>query len=81
MNDMWSTIDNAIYSAGNILGTRYAVPQLAAGQYYATTPQGGVVTYQNPAGSSMFSMPSGSSSLLLYGGLALVVVLLLSRGH
>jgi hypothetical protein len=81
MGDWVDVIDNGIYQAGSILGTRYAVPQLAPGQYYSQSPSGAMTTFQNATGSSSFGLPSigGSSSLLLWGGAALVLILLMSK--
>lgn len=83
----WLTaLTSAIGSASSILGTRYAVPQLSAGQYIQTGPNG-TVMYQQPAGSTSSLLPSsltsltsvGSESLLLIGGIALVALMIFKK--
>lgn len=73
-----NVLDTGITDATKILAPRYAVPQLNPGQYIQ---QGNSVLYQQPSGGGAgFSLPtslsSGSSDLLMIGGIVLVVVLL-----
>ena len=76
-----SALNSGIAAAAKTLGTRYAVPQLNAGQYISTGPYG-TTTYQLAAGqTSMSSLTSSSSSmLLLLGGGALLLVMMMMKG-
>lgn len=80
-SNIWSAITTGLTAASNILGARYAVPQLNPGQMIQTTPYGTTLYQGNPnSGGILPSLTSGgSSSLLLLGGAALLVVLLASR--
>jgi hypothetical protein len=84
-NSWLAALTKAFGTAGSILGTRYAVPQLNPGQLIQTGPGGQSIMYQGTAGN--MSLPSlgtfgsiGGASLLpllLIGGLAVLVI---SRG-
>jgi hypothetical protein len=70
--------------AAKILGTRYAVPQLNAGQYIQSGPNG-TVMYQQQPGSTGFpgGLTSGSGSsmgMLLIAGIGLVALFAFSKG-
>lgn len=80
---IWDTISAGITGASKILSARYAVPQLAPGQYIQQTPQGSVM-YQLSPGQSTSLFPGAStlggasiSTVLLIGGVGLAVVLMM----
>lgn len=87
---LYSIIAGGVTGAAQILGQRYAVPQLQPGQYIQRTPQGSVM-FQLPTGGTGVGAPSlfpttgltsgggGTSSLLLIGGVILGAVLLFGR--
>lgn len=79
-SNFWTSLTKALTSAGSILSTRYAVPQLNPGQLIQTSPYG-TSMYQAPAGAStsllgpsIFGTTSSALPLLLIGGLVLVMV-------
>jgi hypothetical protein len=75
-------LNTGIKSAAGILGPRYAVPQLAPGQYIQN---GNQIMYQQPAGgSAAFGLPiaggpGGNTMLYMIGGAVLLAVLLLKK--
>jgi hypothetical protein len=76
----WNFLTAGINTAGGILATRYAVPQLNQGQTIQQTPYGSVYT-QGVANTSLLSPTgslSGNTGLLVVGGLGLVLVLALA---
>lgn len=86
-----SAIDwNALLQIGaqtgaKIVTERYGQPQVAAGTYIQSGPQGQTI-FRQPEGASGFAFPTtqisgASGSLLLWGGIALVLVLVLQRGR
>lgn len=85
---LYSILAGGVTGAAQILGQRYAVPQLQAGQFIQKTPQGSVM-YQLPTGgtgigtglpTSLTSPITGAGGLspLLIGGVIIGVVLLVS---
>lgn len=89
-SSLYSTLAGGIAGASQILGARYAVPQLTPGQYIARTPQGSVM-YQlptsgtttsllSPFGSGTLTTPGGGSGLLPLILIGLVGFVLISRG-
>ena len=89
-SSLYSVLAGGIQGASQILGARYAVPQLASGQYIAKTPQGSVM-YQlptsgtttsllSPFGSGTLSTPGGGIGLLPILVIGVVAFALFSRG-
>jgi hypothetical protein len=78
-SSLYNVLAGGIAGASQILGARYAVPQLTPGQYIARTPQGSVM-YQIPTSETTTSMlspfGSGTLSTLVIG----VVAFALFRG-
>lgn len=82
--DIWSTITQGIQSASGILGARYAVPQLAPGQYMmsqvnpytgaTTTSTGYGYTTGSTLGTTNLSeiLPIALIGLLVIGGLSMM---------
>lgn len=83
---LYSIIAGGVTGVAQILGQRYAVPQLSPGQFIQKTPQGSIM-YQLPTGStgggvlptSLTSpITGGGLSPLLIGGVVIGLVLLVS---
>lgn len=69
--DFWSTITAGIQSASGILGARYAVPQLAPGQYMVQqTPQGMFATGTGSVAGNI--LPTNTGNLMTIGLIALL---------
>lgn len=68
-SSLYNILAGGITGAETILGARYAVPQLAPGQYIQRTPQGSVM-YQLPTSGTSTSLlsPFGSGTLAHPGG-------------
>lgn len=85
-SQLYSLVSGGIQGAAQILGTRYAVPQLTPGQYIQRTPQGSVM-YQMPTNTSSITgglFPAtgpggGVSPTVLLIGAGLLAVMLFSR--
>ena len=72
--------------AANVLGTRYAVPQLNAGQTIQTGPGGTLITQQPagvPATGGLLTGSTGISTttLVMLGGVVMVVLLISKKGR
>lgn len=79
----WGFLTPVASSLANIFGTRYAVPQLNPGQSISTGPGGTIIT-QQPAGVPVAGLPAtvggiSTTSLLLFGGIGLVMVMLMKK--
>lgn len=83
--DLISNIaDNVTKIAAPILKGRFSTPTVSSGTYYATRKDGSSVAYGQLPGSSPLNIGSGlgtggNSSLLIYGGIAAVVLILLVK--
>lgn len=80
--NFWNVLTAGIQSAGNILSTRYAVPQLSSGQYIQQTPQGNVMYQLAPGQSTLTSvLGTGSTSSLVLLAVAGIAAFALFSHH
>jgi hypothetical protein len=80
----WTALSSGLNDATKILGARYAVPQLNPGQVIQTGPNGVSFMSQAQQGGSLITNSAltslgGSSSLLLLGVGAVVLLMIMKK--
>jgi hypothetical protein len=82
VSPFWGILGQGLNTTAQILGTRFAVPQLNQGQYIQSGPNGSVMYQGNPNASGFpnISLPGSGGSIIWLAGGALILFLLVRAG-